>query len=524
MTISNGQKDLGFSDAVLSKIVDSDDLSDIVGEPPRQRIVVMCHGTFDLVHPGHLRHLAFAKSKGDLLIVSITADAHVTKANMRPYVPEQLRALNLAALELVDLVVVDQNPEPLELLAAIKPDIFVKGFEYENSLPPKTNAEKTIVEAHGGQMIFSPGDFILSSSAVIEQDPPRIGLEKLLTLMQVEGITFNDLHDALRSFQGISVTLVGDIIVDGITTGSIIGGYRKTPTPSVRIESEQNFVGGCGIVAKHIAATRAAVRIISIVGDDAFGRFAIQDLEEAGVKCHIRVSDDRPTTHKSVVIADGYRMIRMDTVDNKTVDYETLVDMTTQLSNCHADAVVFSDFRHGIFNKATIPSFLAAAPRNAFTVGDSQVASRWGNILEFAGCDMLTPNEEEVRFALGDQDSVIRPLGSTLYDQARCKILMLKLGDRGMMTFRAPLEDADRRSFFSVDSLARENILDPVGAGDALLAYATLTQVATGNEAVASIIGTVAAGLECEFEGNVPVSPELVHSRLSELEKASDFR
>ena len=112
MTISNGQKDLGFSDAVLSKIVDFDDLSDIVGEPPRQRIVVMCHGTFDLVHPGHLRHLAFAKSKGDLLIVSITADAHVTKANMRPYVPEQLRALNLAALELVDLVVVDQSPEP----------------------------------------------------------------------------------------------------------------------------------------------------------------------------------------------------------------------------------------------------------------------------------------------------------------------------------------------------------------------------------------------------------------------------
>ena len=137
---------------------------------------------------------------------------------------------------------------------------------------------------------------------------------------------------------------------------------------------------------------------------------------------------------------------------------------------------------------------------------------------------MITPNEEEVRFALGDQDSVIRPLGSSLYDQARCKILMLKLGDRGMMTFRAPMQDADRRSFFSVDSLARETILDPVGAGDALLAYATLTQISTGNEAIASIIGTIAAGLECEFEGNVPISPDLVRSRLSELEEAADFR
>ena len=63
----------------------------------------------------------------------------------------------------------------------------------------------------------------------------------------------------------------------------------------------------------------------------------------------------------------------------------------------------------------------------------------------------------------------------------------------------------------------------PPGSGDALLAYATLCQVATGSEVVASIIGTVAAGLECEFEGNIPVTPDLVIDRLNELEKASDF-
>ena len=524
MTSHDGRKDLGLSDAVLSKVVDPNILIGTVGEPPRHKRLVMCHGTFDLVHPGHLRHLAFAKSKGDGLVVSITADAHVIKANMRPYVPEELRALNLAALELVDFVVVDRNAEPLELIAAIKPDVFVKGFEYEDASPPKTNAEKSAVEAHGGQMIFSPGDFVLSSSAVIEQDPPRIGLEKLLTLMQVEQLTFEHLQAALNSFKDISVTVVGDIIVDGLTTASIIGGYRKTPTPSVLVDSVSNFLGGCGIVARHIAATQASVQVISVVGNDALGRFAIEDLHAAGAICNIEVSNTRPTTYKNVVVADGYRMIRMDTVDNTSIDYDMVARMTGVLSSCDSDAVVFSDFRHGIFNKATIPSFLASAPAHAFTVGDSQVASRWGNILDFAGCDMITPNEEEVRFALGDQDSVIRPLGSSLYDQARCKILMLKLGDRGMMTFRAPMQDADRRSFFSVDSLARETILDPVGAGDALLAYATLTQISTGNEAIASIIGTIAAGLECEFEGNVPISPDLVRSRLSELEEAADFR
>ena len=84
----------------------------------------MCHGTFDLVHPGHLRHLAYAKSKGALLAVSITSDEYVVKADMRPYVPEELRSLNLAALELVDFVVIDNNADPLSLIGQLQPDVF----------------------------------------------------------------------------------------------------------------------------------------------------------------------------------------------------------------------------------------------------------------------------------------------------------------------------------------------------------------------------------------------------------------
>ena len=85
------------------------------------------------------------------------------------------------------------------------------------------------------------------------------------------------------------------------------------------------------------------------------------------------------------------------------------------------------------------------------------------------------------------------------------------------------MQGPEKRSFFTVDSLARDAIADPVGAGDALLAYATLTQVATGNEVISSILGAIAAGIECEFEGNVPVTPDLISIRLRELETASEF-
>ena len=77
--------------------------------------------------------------------------------------------------------------------------------------------------------------------------------------------------------------------------------------------------------------------------------------------------------------------------------------------------MVFSDFRHGIFNRDTIPPLSAAIPKETLRIADSQVASRWGNILEFEGFDLITPNEREARFALGDQDSMIRPLARELY-------------------------------------------------------------------------------------------------------------
>ena len=431
---TDGRRHLGFSDQVVAKIVDEETLKAALGEFPRTEAVVMCHGTFDLVHPGHLRHLAFAKSKGGVLVVSITTDEHVTKADMRPYVPEELRALNLAALELVDYVIIDKHPDPISLISTLKPDIFVKGYEYGTALPAKTVTEKDAVESFGGRMLFSPGDFVLSSSAVIENDPPKISLEKLLTLMQVEGLGFADLYASLDDLSRLSVTIIGDIIVDSITSTTVIGGYRKTPTPSVRVDGHHQFVGGAGIVAKHIAAAGAQVHLISVLGDDELGRFAAADLAAAGVICHIQVVADRPTTHKNAVVADGHRLVRIDTVENKTMDDHVLTAMLKDLAASQSDAVVFSDFRHGIFNRATIPAFREAVPEGAFTVADSQVASRWGNILDFAGCDLITPNEQEVRFALGDQDSVIRPLGSALYDLAKCKILMLKVGARGMLT------------------------------------------------------------------------------------------
>src|SRR6478752_5651638 len=111
---------------VSHKIRTGEELCAIIGPRPRERKVIMCHGTFDVVHPGHIRHLLYAKTKGDILIASLTADAHILKANFRPFVPQELRAFNLAALEAVDYVTIDPKATPIDNIRLIEPDIFAK--------------------------------------------------------------------------------------------------------------------------------------------------------------------------------------------------------------------------------------------------------------------------------------------------------------------------------------------------------------------------------------------------------------
>ena len=497
-------------------------LIDLVGTFPRQKKAILCHGVFDVVHPGHIRHLAYAKTKADVLIISITADRHIKKGAYRPHIPEGLRALNLAAFEMVDYVIIDDNEKPLKILAELKPDFFAKGFEYSSTgLPPATQEEADIVEGYGGKMIFTPGDVVYSSSKFLKLSVPQIQLEKLLFLMQHNEISFESLRDTVQKLSNYHVHVVGDTIVDSYTRTSLIGGQTKTPTFSVLYQGQDDYIGGAGIVAQHLRAAGARVTFSTILGNDKLKDFVISGLKESGIEILPIIDASRPTTHKNVIISGGYRLLKIDTLDNRPISKNILGKLVQAVEKTSANAVIFSDFRHGIFNQMSVPALTQAITEGVFRVADSQVASRWGNITEFKSFDLITPNEREARFALGDQDSTMGRLASLLHESAQYRNLILKLGDRGVFCVS---EDEDLKdSYFSIDSFAN-NVADAVGAGDALLAYSTLVMLTTGSLVTAGILGSMAAACECEYDGNIPILPENLLEKIDSVEQMIGYK
>lgn len=493
------------------KILNKKDLIDAVGKFGRELKVVLCHGVFDVVHPGHIRHLAYAKSKADILVVSITCDRWIKKGPYRPHVPEDLRALSLAAFDMVDFVIIDHDETPIKNIEEIKPDFFAKGFEYSDNLPKATIEEMEVVNSYGGEIIFTPGDIVYSSTNLINITEPDLRVEKFQTMMSQMEIDFEYIERTINQLKGIKVHVVGDTIVDSYTRTSLIGGNTKTPTFSVLFNSKEDYVGGAGIVSLHLGAAGADVTFTTMLGDDTLGQFAEDHLLSQGIKLNVIKNKNRPTTNKNAIICGEHRLLKLDTLDNAIITPDIVERFNSYISGEKGDCLIFSDFRHGIFNKGTIPSLIQAAPKGVMKVADSQLASRWGNITEFKDFDLITPNEREARFAVADQDCNIVNLTHQIKEASNSKNVILKLGPKGLFFLG---EDV----YHSIDAFTT-NVRDAVGSGDALLAYATLTMKATGSLALACVIGSIAAACECEIDGNTPITPDMIIEKLAVIKE-----
>jgi len=129
--------------------------------------IVFTNGCFDLMHVGHVRYLAAARDAGDLLVVAINADASVRrlKGPERPLVPEAARAEVLAALAAVDYVTIFGEDTPAEVIAALLPDVLVKGADWA----PDQVVGREVVEAHGGRVLLIPMVEGCSTTALVER-------------------------------------------------------------------------------------------------------------------------------------------------------------------------------------------------------------------------------------------------------------------------------------------------------------------------------------------------------------------
>ena len=155
---------------ISHKLKDLDQLAqEIQLRKSSKQVVVHCHGCFDLVHLGHLYHFRSAKALGDLLVVTVTQDQFIHKGPGRPLFTQEQRRDYLSAITFIDYVAINRWPTAIETIVLLKPNIYVKGIEYQNADHDKTGniaREIEAIESVGGKICFTD-DPVWSSTQVL---------------------------------------------------------------------------------------------------------------------------------------------------------------------------------------------------------------------------------------------------------------------------------------------------------------------------------------------------------------------
>lgn len=500
---------LGFQDKILGLPA----LLQAV-EAARQdgKTVVQCHGCFDIVHPGHIRYLEFARQQGDVLIVSLTGDSEISKGSQRPYIPQELRAENLAALMFVDYVHIDPAATAEGILRHIKPDVYVKGREYERSTDTAFLAEKAVVESHGGRMIFSSGEIVFSSSALIEQLPQneRLQAERLRLVADRHDITVASMDRLIEGFRDRRVLVVGDTVVDRYVFCDACGVASESPMMSLVQREESSYVGGAAIVARHVAALGGHATLLSASGTDERSKRVEQVLDAEGVEFHFLES--RPTiVEKTRFLAEEVKLFKVDSGQRLPLDSvaERQAAQFLEKQSREVDAVIFCDFGYGMITGSLLSRVLPTLRHNA-PILSADVSGERANMLGFRHVDLLCPTERELRITLNDHNTGLSATAWDILNRTQARHLLVTLEKRGMVVFERRTQDrgspdwGGRLKSEQLPSFA-ENTLDRLGCGDALLAAATLALAGGADLMKAAYLGNAAAALEIAMLGNQPI-------------------
>jgi rfaE bifunctional protein nucleotidyltransferase chain/domain len=487
------------------KIRSIEDLGCIAADAhSRKQAVVLCHGVFDLVHMGHVRHLEAARREGDVLMVTVTADRHVNKGPGRPIFPQEIRAEMLAALEYVDYVAVNHSPDAEAVLDTIKPDVYVKGSDYENpedDITGKISDEKEAVERHGGRMVLTR-DITFSSSNLINRyldvyDPP---LRDFLDQLRENGGR-ERIKSLINGVSNLKVVIVGDTIIDEYQYVGNLGKPSKEHIIASLYRGTEIFAGGVIATANHVAAFCSEVEVITTLAEDCPYEAFIRKNLKANVKLTVVTTSGRPTTRKlRYVDADSsmrklFEVYFMDDRPLQSTGRDVLARIVRERIGI-ADVTLVNDFGHGMIDWTLIELLRDKARFLAVNAQSNAGNQGYNLITKYKNADYVCIDAPEARLATCEKFSDISEVvGIALPRAIGCRNAIVTQGSFGCYTY-APEKSVTRIPAFT------KVVVDTVGAGDAFFAVTAPLAAAGGEMVDVGFVGNAAGAIKVGIVGH----------------------
>ncbi len=486
------------------KIIDFSNVEKIL-KPGKK--IVCCHGVFDLLHIGHLKHFKSAKKYGDILIVSITPDKFIQKGFDRPYFNSEQRIESLASIEIIDFVILNNSINAVDIINKIKPDYYVKGPDYKNfreDITGQIKNERFAVKKNGGKLVFTE-DPIYSSSSILNQSGNLYNLPQKKFIYKIKSkINLNNFNKQINKLQNLKVLVIGETIIDKYVFCETLGKSAKEPHLVLRNLREEEYLGGVLSIARNVSDFCKKITILSMLGQKKEYEKYIKKNMAKNIQSKFLYKSKSPTIIKKRYIESisNNKVLGIYTVNDDLLNKndETIFKKMILKEIKEHDVVIVSDYGHGLITKKLAKllckksKFLALnAQANASNIG-------YHSIQKYRGVDCVVMNETELRHELRDKNEKLKILVKKLTNMIKIKNLIVTRGSNG-----AILYNSFNKKYITCPAFASK-VVDKVGAGDSMLSIMSILIKSKFKNIISLFLGSLAGALSVgEMSNKVPI-------------------
>jgi rfaE bifunctional protein kinase chain/domain len=471
--------------------------------------VVLCHGHFNIIHPGHIRYLDYARQQGSKLVVSIRGDASFLNSERKNHFSEGERAAGVASLQMVDQVILLGDGSLEKLITLQTPAVLVLGKEFESERDDQVSDAVQLLKKQGGKILFHAGETHYASADLLSDNLPELQNQHINQFKQTcnqQKIKMKGLLECIDKFRDASLLVIGDTIIDQYVACDALGMSAEAPIVVVRELDTREYAGGAAVVAMHVSTLGAKCRYLSVVGQDINANLVATELDRLHVEHTLIEDNSRPTTFKIRYLVDNQKMFRVSRLKEHALprQIEEKIIKELQESAPKVDGILISDFVYGVITPRVLETISKLASKYSLLVfGDLQCSSQVGDVSKFKNYDLICPTERESRIALSTQDEGLEWVANTLMKKTNSRNLVMKLGGEGFIAYESKQDGFVNRQHFPALSI---NPVDVTGAGDSLLAALSVGLCSGATLMQSSAIGAGMASLSVQQMGNVPIS------------------
>jgi rfaE bifunctional protein kinase chain/domain/rfaE bifunctional protein nucleotidyltransferase chain/domain len=468
----------------------------------RGKKVVLCHGVFDIVHIGHIRHFSRAKKEGDVLVVSTTRDKYVKRGPGRPLFNEQLRTETLASLDAVDYVSVVDSPTAIEFIKMIKPNVYAKGAEYkaqDKDVTGRIYDEEEAIKSVGGRMAYTE-DITFSSSNIINNHldvfPPRTRkyLEAIAKRYPIDTII-----DLIHSLKKLKVLVIGDAIIDEYHYCIPMGKSSKAELVVNRYRSQEVFAGGALATANNVAGVCDRVDLLTMLGELETYQEFIQSKLSQNVNPIFFYRGNLGTTVKRRYVSEwsNQKLFEICFMNDADIGKSEESQILKKLENIigQYDAVIVSDFGHGLLSKKIINLIVRKAKYLAINVQTNGANTGFNLVTKYPRANCVCIDEMELRFAAHDKFGDVRKLSKDILLKMGCEHIIATRGSHGSICY------SKEHGYHETPAFSN-SVVDAIGAGDAFFAFVAPCFAAGLPQDIVSFIGNAVGSLAVQIVCN----------------------